>query len=341
VLLASADTRQVASNVLVNGASLAGVESIAVINNLYLGANRFSISAAITPGTTEIWSAVPLSIEVQIGLDGGWASLILGDADSIEIDPIRQDIHLAGRDLTARFLMSQTQQTFENQTSSEIVSGIVGRHGLIPQVTATSTLVGRYFGTSRTRTAMYQNARATNDWDLLVWLAEIEGFDLWVDGSTLYFQPPSTTESMLTVCPSDCLELNLHRSLDIAAGVSIQVKSWDCQSQQSVSQTLSSLNASNSNISLVIVRPNLPTEDATLIAQQALAQMTAHERVVSFTMPADITSTPRMTIQLACTGTDFDGTYQISEIERRFSLREGFVQHVRARSVTWTPSSTT
>jgi phage protein D len=339
--LASADTRLAASTVLVNGAPLTNVESIAVVNNLYLGANRFSVSAALTPDTAEIWSAVPLSIEVQIGLNGEWKSFILGDADSIEIDPIRQDIQLAGRDLTARFLTSQTQQTFENQTSSEIVSTIVSRHRLVPQVTATSALVGRYFGTSRTRTAMYQNARATNDWDLLVWLAEIEGFDIWVDGSTLYFQPPATANPTLTVCPSDCLELNLHRSLDIAAGVSIQVKSWDCQTQQSVSQTLSSANSSSSNITLVIVRPNLPTADATLMAQQALAQMTSHERVVSFVVPGDLTSAPRMTIQLANTGTDFDGTYQISEIERCFSLRGGFVQHVRARSVGWTPSSTT
>jgi len=339
--LASADTRRAAANVLVNGVPLAGIESIAVSNNLYLGANRFAITAAITEDIADIWSAVPLSIEVQIGLDGGWASFILGDADSIEIDPIRQDIQLAGRDLTARFLLSQTQQTFENQTSSEIASAIVTRHGLVPQVTATSTLVGRYFGTSRTRTAMYQNARATNDWDLLVWLAEIEGFDLWVDGSTLYFQPPSTSGPTLTICPADCIELSLHRSLDIAAGVSIQVKSWDCQTQQSVSQTLSSVNSPNSNISLVIVRPNLPPGDATLMAQQALAQMTAHERVISFTVPGDLTTAPRMTIELTSTGTDFDGTYQVAEIERCFSLREGFVQHVRARSVAWTPSSTT
>ena len=338
--MASTDTRLAVATVLVNGAPVSGVESVIVMNDLYLGANRFSVSAALTPDSASIWSAVPLSVEVQIGLDGGWTSLILGDADSVEIDAIRQDVRLAGRDLTARFLASQTQQTFENQTSSEIVSAIVARHGLVPEVTATSTLVGRYFGTSRTRTAMYQNARATNDWDLLVWLAEIEGFEIWVDGSTLNFQPPSAAGPALTIYPANCLDLNLHRSLDIAAGVSIAVKSWDCQTQQSVSQTLSSVNSSNSGMNLVIVRPNLPTQDATLMAHQALAQMTQHERVVSFTMLGDLTSAPRMMIELASTGTDFDRTYQVSEVERCFSLHEGFVQRVQARSVAWTPSST-
>jgi len=339
--LASADTRVPAATVLVNGTAIAGVESIAVMNDLYLGANRFSVSAAISEGSVGFWSQVPLSVEVQVGLDGSWISLILGDVDRIEIDAIRQDVKLAGRDLTARFLTSQTQQTFENQTSSDIVSAIVARHGLVPDVTATSNLVGRYFGTSRTRTAMYQNARATNDWDLVVWLAEIEGFDIWVDGSTLHFEPPTTTGPTVTICPNDCVALSLQRSLDIAAGVSVEVKSWDCQSQQSVSQTLTSANSTGAGVNLVIVRPNLPTGDATLMAQQALAQMTKHERVVSFTMPGDLTSMPRMMIALANTGTDFDGTYQVSEIERCLSLRGGFIQHVQARSVAWTPSSTT
>jgi phage protein D len=339
--LASADTRLAVATVLVNDAPIIGVKSISVMNDLYLGANRFSVSVAITDNSAANWSAVPLSVEVQIGLDNGWTSLILGDADSLEIDAIRRNVTLAGRDLTARFLMSQTQQTFENQTSSEIVSAIVSRHGLVPDVTTTSTLIGRYFGNSRTRTAMYQNSRATSDWDLLVWLAEIEGFDIWVDGSTVHFSPPTTAGPALTVCPSDCLDLSLHRSLDIAAGVSVEVKSWDCQTQQSVSQTLSTAASSSPGMNLVIVRPNLPTADATLMAQQALAQMSKHERVVSFTMPGDLTSAPRMMMELANTGTDFDGTYQVSEIERSLSLREGFVQHVQARSVAWTPSSTT
>jgi hypothetical protein len=310
------------------------------MSDLYLGANRFSVSAAFAADSAAIWAEVPLSVEVQVGLDDGWASVILGDADSLEIDAIHQVVRLAGRDLTARFLMSQTQQTFENQTSSEIVATIVARHGLVSDVTSTSTLVGRYYGTSRTRTALYQNARATNDWDLLVWLAEIEGFDLWVDGSTLHFHPHSESGPALTIGPPDCIDLSLHRSLDIAAGVSIEVKSWDCGTQQTVSQVMSSGSSPSSAMNLVIVKPNLPTADAMAMAQQALAQMTKHEQVISFTMPGDLTTTPRMVMELAGTGTDFDGIYEVSEIERCFSLREGFVQRLQARSVGWTPSST-
>ncbi|MEJ0047588.1 MAG: hypothetical protein WDN04_16770 [Rhodospirillales bacterium] len=216
------------------------------------------------------------------------------------------------------------------------MSLIGARHGLTSDVTSTSTLVGRYYGNSRTRTALYQNARATSDWDILTWLAEIEGYDLWVDGYTLHFHPRSDAAPVMAICANDCIDLHLHRRLDIAAGVSITVKSWDCRTQQAVTQARDSGSGSPSAMKLVIVRPNLPTADAALMAQQALNQMTRHERIISFSMPGDLITLPRMMLALAHTGTDFDGTYEVSEVERSFSVRRGFVQHVQARSVAWT-----
>ena len=62
---------------------------------------------------------------------------------------------------------------------------IAARRGLEASVTATKTRVGSYY-------ELY-NLRLTKDqaeWDLLMFLAEQEGYDLWVSGKTLNFHPP-------------------------------------------------------------------------------------------------------------------------------------------------------
>jgi phage protein D len=336
--LASVDVRQPAIAVLVNGAMVAGVESVEINSDLHLGANRFHVGLAYGDYLDSAWSNIPLTVEVQLGLSGSWSSIILGDADSLDIDPIRGRIGLAGRDFTARFLQSQTQETFENSTSSAIATILASRRGLSADVTPTSTVVGRYFGNGRTFTALYQHSRVTSEWDILGWLAQNEGFDVWVDGSTLHFHPSVSPAITFSLAPSDCMELALSRRVDLAAGVSVQVNSWDCQRQTLSNATAQSSGTIGRGMNLVVVRPNLSMADAENLAQRVLTQTTQHERTVQLTMPANLTAEPRMLFNLVNTQTDFDGAYQVCEIERHFDVRTGFVQHLRARAVRWTSS---
>ena len=88
------------------------------------------------------------------------------------------------------------QQDFVNQTASEVVSSIAQYHGLTPVVTATSGSVGRYYGDGFTRLSLGQFSRIRSDWDLVVELARENGFDVFVQGATLYFQPANPMNAM-------------------------------------------------------------------------------------------------------------------------------------------------
>ena len=68
-------------------------------------------------------------------------------------------------------------------------------------------------------------------------------------------------------------------------------------------------------------------------AQRILADLSRHGRTASFSMPGDITLSPRDRVSLSGTGTSFDQTYEIAEIDRRIDLRAGFVQAVRLRNL--------
>jgi hypothetical protein len=90
---------------------------------------------------------------------------------------------------------------------------------------------------------------------------------------------------------------------------------------------------------MVALRPNLSVGDAQILALRMASQLSGHERTLSYEIPADLTTMPRMQIQLADTNTDFDGSYTVYEVERRFSVRHGFTQQVQARRASWIVSS--
>jgi phage protein D len=209
-------------------------------------------------------------------------------------------------------------------TSSDVASLLASRHGLAASVAPTMELIGRFFQAGHTRTALSQHGRATTEWDVLSWLAQQEGYDVWVSGMTLYFQPSSLPSGSVAVSPDDCISMEMSRDLAIGAGGSLQVQSWNCALQQVVSASAMYGNGA----------PN----GAQLLAQRIASQLSSHERRVSFEAPADLVTAPRMQLQLYGTNTDFDGGYTIYEVERRFSVKRGFTQHVQARRSAWTIS---
>ena len=78
------------------------------------------------------------------------------------------------------------------------------------------------------------------------------------------------------------------------------------------------------------MHPNLTADQALKLAQNKLAELAMHERVVEFVMPADLLLTPIGQLLVAGTGTDFDQTYHIDFVESHLSLNDGFTQRVRA-----------
>ena len=332
------EVRQPRVTVLANGTAISGVIDAEVQSNAYLGANRFQIRVAYPSPSGEFWLSLPVLIEIQVTLDGGQLSLITGNADSLELDPICGEAILHGRDLTALLVAAQTSETFENQTASGIATTLAARHGLTPNVATTTALIGRYYQTNRTRSALSQHARVTSEWDLLTWLADQEGYDVWVDGWVLNFQPRDIPEPIATVTPSICCSLRLRQALDLAAGLEVVVKSWDSQTQQIISQSASNANGDATPVTLTAIRPNLSMSDAISLAQQTLSQWTTHESEILFEMPGDILMAPRCTLNLTETGSSFDGVYEIMDVERRISFYRGYVQHVTARGLPWTPS---
>ncbi len=332
---------------LADGAPIRGAFAAQVTSTNHYGADRFRVSLALSADPAmgaAFWSATgDVSIEIQAAVDGTAASLIQGLVDRVDIDPIHGVAHLAGRDRTAALIEARTQETFANQTSSEIAVLLAGRHGLAASVTPTTTPVGRYWQLEHDRITLNQFSRATTEWDLLIGLAGREGFDVWVSGSVLYFNPPAIVPVIGAVLrptwtlngPATVTDLRLERSLTLARDIVVEVKSWNSRMARNFQQTVQATRGGGSTGAAqryVYVVPDLTPDAALQLAQQRLRELTLHERVVNAEMPGDVTLDPRDMVRVEGTGGAFDQDYFVDTIERSIDPR-GFRQNVRARNV--------
>lgn len=326
-----------------NGRPLTGAYEAEIISNNYYSADRFSAVVALGPdpwADASFWSSkVDVLIDVQLSLDGGasFTSLLQGSVDTVSIDPVEGVVRISGRDFTAALIEARTQEAFSNRTSSEIATVFAQRHGFVPCVVATSTPVGRFYQSDHEGITLDRFSRATTEWDFLVYLARQENYDAFMTGQNLCFQPAVQAPTVGQVLrPTDMIELKLERELTLARKIQVTVRSWNSLQKTALTECVSSTITGKSNGSTdqpreyVVVRPNLTPDKALAIAQQRLSELSRHERVIEFSMPGELTLTPRSMIQLDGTGTEFDQAYYIDSIERSFRPRTGFLQHIRA-----------
>lgn len=345
---------------LVDGRAVSGIMHAEVTANNHYAADTFRIALAIGSdpiATAAFWAGTgSVLVDVQVSLGNiGYTSLIQGEIDTIALDPVSGIVELDGRDLTARLIEARTQETFTNRTASEIATLLAQRHGLQPVVTATNRPVGRYYQNEHDRITLGQFSHATTEWDLLVFLARQEGYDLFVQGASLYFQPPSSALTPSIVLRPDALiDLRMARSLTLAKDISVTVKSWNSRQKSAFTQTArahgTAIPTGGAHFVAAIqhyvyVRPNLTPDQALQFAQTRLAELTSHERVIDAVMPGELAITPRSTIAIDGTGTAFDQSYTIDVIEREYRLHDGFIQRIRAkntspRTQTTTPADT-
>lgn len=335
---------------LADGVPLSAPISADITSNNHYAADRFRLTAALTAHELAIWSATTETLlDIQIALDGSnWTSVIQGEVDQLQLDPRSRLLTIEGRDLTARLVETRTQETFANRTSSEIAAILAGRHGLATDIASTTTPVGAYWQLEHDRITLDSFGRSITEWDLLVTLAAHEGFDVWVTGTTLHFQPePASTDTIAILRPVASLSgpanissMQLERALTLARDIEVVVKSWNSRQAQAFSQTARAARGGGRGGGrtagkaqrYIYVVPNLTPDAALKLAQSRLTELTRHERVIQATMPGELGLAPRQLIMLEGTATDFDQAYWIDEIVRHISVDHGFAQTLRAKN---------
>lgn len=301
--------------------------------------------------TIDLWVGVELPGAALV-----WTQIGTGAVDTHSFSAAMTRVEAQGRDLAALMIDQRTSETFQNRSASEIVAEIAARHALTGDVTPTTTPVGRYWGDHTCQTRA-QDSSETTEWDLLVRIAEMEGFDLYMQGRTLHFHPAIDPESPPWVArfhPADSVQVtpvgNVHdlrmtRRFALAKPVTVVVRSFDSRSGKTVSASASfgaatrdtSIGGAHGTVRLrptryTYVRANLTQDQCQTMADRLLNDVVRHERAVGFSAPGDTRLDPRRMVRLDGTGTDFDQLYYIDSITKNVSFDTGFSMDVMAKN---------
>lgn len=342
--------------VLVNGKALIAANEIEVTNKAYFAPDMFRVEIPLFEQPPQFgpnfWADTDdMLIEVRAGFANDPASdaspdllsLIVGQADEIDIKWEDDLVVITGRDLSARFLDNKTEENFTNQTSSQVANTLAARRNLSANVAKTSTLVGTYYAQDHVTVAPLRS-----EWEILTYLAEREEFDVWVSGTTLNFQPHQAENAgnpyVVTYVPpgSEIMHgttssLRTQRSLTLAKDIIVKVRSWKADQKAAFVKTAKASNAKRaetvggqSQIYTFTVA-GLTPDQAQSLANTKLAQLTKFERVIEFDTVGDSLLTPRSVIQLTGTRTAYDQRYFVDEVSRRISVK-GYTMRAKAKN---------
>lgn len=339
---------------LVQGKVIPTLVQFEVSNNNYYQADTFTAQFALymDPGFGISWwgSQTEILLDIQSSLDDGqtWVSHILGQVDHVAATLEKGVITLEGRDLTARFIDHKTQESFLNQTASQVVETLAARRGLTADVTPTTTPVGRYYEADHERMSMDTFVRTTTEWNLLCSIAQNEGFDIWVTGTTVHFHPSTPPDSDPYVVvfseqpySSNATTITLDRSLTVAKDVVVAVRSWNSAQAREITKyaptgaRYGSIQSGKAQ-QFSLIRPNLTEQQAQELANKIREDITRNERILTFSRPADQTLTARNVVRFQGTNSSWDSSgdnqYFVDFVRRRMTLREGFTMEVRCKN---------
>lgn len=338
--------RQPGVEFTVNGIYVPGLIEAEVTNNSHFVSDTFRVVLALSRLPAAYGPAYWGNSEGdRIGIAAGFAGdrampLIVGQVDDIDYDPVQRTIALTGRDLSAPLIDARTSEKFVNRTASQIAETLAARHGLVPVVEATRTKAGTYYTADHVVLTQDQT-----EWDLLTYLAEREGFDVWVSGDRLHFQPsPLETSPAYRLVwseeakASNALDIHLHRSQTLAKDVIVVVQSWNQKQQKAfkvtykVTQANKSQRAGGKAQLYSFNVPNLNRDQCQALARSRAEEITRHERILTASLPGDSRLTTRAMVHLFGTGSGWDQLYYPDSVTRRISFEEGYRMELRAKN---------
>ncbi len=340
---------------ILNGTTTTGCQSVEIVASRGSQASSFHVMASANELSRILgqgWvDQSSLDVAIDFGMlsdasgqeDIDWVRMITGIADRIHFDQITGTVSLDGRDNAGRLIDLPIQESYLNSTSSEVAQKLAQLCSLTADVDPTTQLVGQYYQIQHTKNAFGGFSRHGNGWDLLAELAEIETYDLWVDGTTLHFKEPVSGNNNLydviyTPGTSSFASPNLtvsnfsmERSFGLSGDLQVNVASWNSRQRRQVNGSYPTQRDSGAR-QFLLLKPNLLPDEASALAKSTYVRIRTHQRTVNGTMAGELSLTTRDRLRLSGTGTGWDCTYTIDRIEREMSLVGGFVQHITGRA---------
>ncbi len=232
----------------------------------------------------------PALVKIEAGYDGELQLLIEGYMDKPKWRFGNSErVTITGRSLAARPYDEKESVKYQNMTSTEVHAMLAKKHGLTPIAPiATSTMIGEYINGDHASLTSEES-----HWDLILYLAENEGFVTRVRGKEWYFGPLEALPNMkkepihytLGVDIGDSLEIegapNASRNLTVEVISYQPAKTKRGKGSRIVEKSV----GLGSGINKYVIRkyvPNITRDQAQRIARNTLQELSRQQLFGSF-----------------------------------------------------------
>jgi hypothetical protein len=229
---------------------------------------------------------------------------------------------IRGYDYLYRLQRGPRVQSYLQQKDSQIVMQMAAEVGLVANVQDSNVPYAYLIQPNQTNLHFLQ-ARA-----------EQINYTLYVEEKTLFFQPVTLSDDLLTLGLGEDLLEFIPRLSAIAPSTQVVMQGWDFKKKQAVSAKAQS-NIRASLGSVIATVANRPFTDKTEAQQQAEAQV--QQEALNFIQGEGVALGQAgikigKTIRLEGLGTRFSGTYYVSGVTHRYDADGQFYTHFRVRS---------
>jgi len=336
--------------IMVNGTALplptaAHISSVSVVQDVDMPTMfSFQLTGSDDQKQAAPWAddatfSIGSAVEIKFGYADKSDSLVKGEIVGIEpsYDISRlPDLHVRGFDRLHRLTRGRKSKTFIDQKDSDIASQIASGAGLTPNVEDSAVTLKHVYQHNQT------------DLEFLIQRARRIGYEVSVDDTKLQFRKRASGGSaVLTLSQGNNL-LEFRARLTSAGQVTdVFVRGWSVEEKKEVVGHASASDAASmggQHTGPDAVQSSFGTVERLVesipVESQAEADQIAKallEDVALNYITADGVSEGRtdlragQVIELKNLGTRFSGSYYVTGVEHRYTLRRGYLTHFRAR----------
>lgn len=330
--------------------------NIEVVTTTFYRADEFHVVIPLAGQPAQLTTAyllttVPMRVQIYIGFPADPNNftpadlklMITGNIDKLELDPCNRTATFSGRDLTSLFIDNKTYSKYSNQTSSTIVSNLAKQAGLTPVVTPTKTLAGTYYANQNTLLT-----KETTQWDLMCFLAQQEGFVIYVVGTELFFrelpaqsQTPFILQYQAPSSPGGSpifngMSLQINRSLTLAQNILVKIRvPFNPQTGKAFTVHANAQHPHSNGEGFqtyTFSYPGLTKAQALAKAQQIANDISLHEIILTAELPGDITLQKDSLIQLKGVDASVNQLYYTDNVVRKIDVNMGFYMTIQAKN---------
>lgn len=276
--------------------------------------------------------------KLKISFKSGGVEATVFDGEIVELEPAfsasTQELTVRAFDRLHRVARGRKARTFQNVTDGDIAKAIASELGLSPKVGPTSVVHPHVFQRNETNL------------DLLQRRATALGYLVWVEGTTLHFEPPPTPAASIALEWGRDLSEFRPRLSTLGQLGAFTVRSWDPDNKQAVvgqatqgesapkvgePETGSQMVSSGFNMSpngLVTHRVARTQSAADEIAKGQANRVSGQFIEAEGTCAGNPKLVAGATVEISAVGQRFGGTYVLTAATHHYSHDRGYATHI-------------